>query len=73
MELIFTLAVITFLLWIGYKLTGAVLQACIWLFIKVPLAAVVAVLGLVCCCTLILIPIGLRLFKTALKLLIPGV
>lgn len=64
--------ILTFLLWIGFKITGAVLKACVWLIIKVPIALVIWVVALICCCTLILIPTGVKLFGVGLKVLIPG-
>ena len=72
MEVIISLAILTFLLWIGYKITGIFLKAFIWLIVLVPIALVLWVLGFVCCCTLILIPIGIKLFLAGLKVLIPG-
>lgn len=66
------LLLITCLLWIGFKVTGAVLIGAFWLFIKVPLALITFLIGIVCCCTLILIPVGLGLFKVSISLLIPG-
>ena len=73
LSFIIGLMFLTCLLGIGFKLTGALLSACIWLFIEIPLAAVIFGIGVFCCCTIILIPAGLGLFKTALKLLIPGI
>ena len=67
------LAVLVFMLWLGFKLTGALLAACIWLFIEVPLAFCAWTIGLVLCCTIILIPVGLWFFKTGFKLLVPGI
>lgn len=66
------LAFVMIMLWIGFKLTGALLAACFWLCIKIPLAVISFALGLVCCCTIILIPIGLFLFKAGIRFLIPG-
>ena len=63
------LAILSFLLWVGFKITGALLSACFWLFIKVPIALVLGLLGVVLCCTLILIPIGAKLIKLALKVI----
>ena len=67
------LMILTCILGIAFKLTGALLAACIWLFIEIPLAAMIFVFGLICCCTIILIPIGFGLFKAAIRLLIPGI
>ena len=67
------LGFLTFLLWLGFHLTGALLSACIWMFIEVPLAFAAWGIGVVLCCTIILIPVGLWFFKTGLKLLLPGI
>ncbi len=66
------LAVLSLMLWIGYKLTGALLVACFWLFIEVPLTLVLWAVALVCFCTLILIPVGIWLVKLGARILIPG-
>ena len=72
-EFLIGLGFLTFMLWLGFKLTGALLSACIWAFIKVPLGFCAWGIGLVLCCTIILIPVGLWFFKIGFKLLIPGV
>ena len=71
LELILGLGILTFVLWVTYKFTGALFLACVWLFIKVPCAIIIGVLGLFLCVTILLIPVGIRSFKLALKLLIP--
>ena len=68
---ILILALLTFLLGLAFKLTGAVLKAVLWVFIFLPIALVLRALAVVCCCTLILIPVGVFLFKAGMKLLIP--
>ncbi|MDO4619345.1 MAG: hypothetical protein Q4B09_01875 [Lachnospiraceae bacterium] len=70
--LITYLLIISFLFMIGLQLTGAIIKAFIWLFVSLPLAAVFGLLGILCCCTLILIPLGLGLLKASLRMLIPG-
>ena len=67
---ILILALLTFLLGLAFKLTGAVLKAVLWVFIFLPIALVLWALAVVCCCTLILIPVGVFLFKAGMKLLI---
>ena len=67
------LGFLTLMLWLGFKLTGALLSACIWAFIEVPLAFGAWGIGLILCCTIILIPVGIWFFKTGLKLLVPGI
>jgi len=54
---------------LAFRLTGAVLLALFWM-LKLPLVLVMWILGAVCCCTIILIPVGLLLFKTGSILLI---
>lgn len=57
---------------IAFKLTGAVLKACLWMFILLPLGVTLCAIGLACCCTLILIPVGIMLFKAGGRVIIPG-
>lgn len=66
------LILITGLLGLAFKLTGALLKACLWLFIFVPVSIVLFVVGLVCCCTLLFIPVGIALLKQGARLIIPG-
>ena len=54
---------------IGFGITGAVLLALMWL-IKLPIAIVLWVLAAACCCTVILIPAGLALFRAGRCVLI---
>ena len=73
---IFLLAVLyllVFLVGIGFKLTGALLAAVFWTLIEIPLGMVTMVLGVVLCCTIILIPIGLLCMKTGFRLMVPGI
>ncbi len=66
-------AVLLLLLWIGFTITGGLLLTGFWLFIKVPLALILFFLAVIFCLTIILIPLGIVLFKIGLRLLIPGV
>lgn len=68
---LFCLVILTLLFGVAFKLTGALLKACLWLFIFLPIGLVLWCLGIVCCCTLILIPIGLWLFKTGVHVIMP--
>lgn len=70
--LLLFLAILSALLWVGYILTGALFLSLFWLLFKVPAALIMLALALVCCCTLILIPVGIVLFKIGIRLLIPG-
>lgn len=67
--LLITLAVLTVLFWLGYHVTGALLSATIWLFIKLPFALILGCLGLACCVTILLIPLGVKCFKFALSVI----
>lgn len=68
-EILITLAVLTVLFWIGFHVTGALLSATIWLFIKLPFALLLGCLGLICCITILLISLGGKCFMFALKIL----
>ncbi len=68
---IMTLLLVMFLLWIGFKLTGAILTACLWLMIGLPISLVMLVLGGILCCTIILIPVGLICMKAGMFFLVP--
>lgn len=68
-ELLIALAVLTALFWIGFHVTGALLSAAIWLFIKLLFAIIVGFLGLLCCVTILLIPLGAKCFKFAIEIL----
>lgn len=54
---------IAFLLWVGFKITGALLSAVFWLLVRVPLALILWAVGILLCCTILLIPIGKWVFK----------
>lgn len=69
LELLIGLAVLTFLFWLGFHITGALLSAAIWLCFKLPVALLLGCLGLVCCVTILLIPLGGKCFKLAFHIL----
>ena len=66
------LLLLMFLFWVGLKITGAVLLALFWLFVKLPVAIILWTIGVICCCTLILIPLGLVLVRAGSGVVIPG-
>ena len=66
---IIALALLTFLFWLGFHITGALLSAAISLFIKLPFALILGCLGLTCCITILLIPLGGKCFKFAFVVL----
>ena len=64
---------LTCMLWVGFKLTGALLAACVWLFIQLPIAMIIMALGFVFCCTLLLLPVGIGCMKAGIRILVPGI
>lgn len=70
-ELILVLGILSLFFFGAYQITGAILKALIWLVILLPITLVLWALGLACCCTLILIPVGLKLFVAGCKVLLP--
>lgn len=71
-EFILIIGVLSIFFFGAYKITGAVFKALIWLFFLVPIALVLWVFGLACCCTLILIPVGIKLFIAGCRVLLPN-
>lgn len=69
-ELIFVLVILSLFFGGAYFITGAVLKAIIWLCVLVPIALFLWAIGLACCCTLILIPVGLKLFMAGCRVLV---
>ncbi|MCI9033246.1 MAG: hypothetical protein HFJ08_04150 [Lachnospiraceae bacterium] len=69
LEILITLAILTFLFWLGFHITGALLSAAIWIFIKLPIAILLVCLGLTLSITILLIPLGSKCFKVALNVL----
>ena len=65
------LAILAVLFWVGFAVTGALLKACLWLFILLPIGVVLCGMGAVLCCTLILIPIGTKLFMAGVHVILP--
>lgn len=65
------LAVLMALFGLAFRITGALLKACLWLFVLLPIAFILWGIALVCCCTLLLIPVGVWLFKAGASLLTP--
>ena len=65
------LAVLMALFGLAFRITGALLKACLWLFVLLPIAFILWGIALVCCCTLLLIPVGVWLFKAGASLLMP--
>lgn len=70
--LIILLVILSGLFWIGFTITGVFLKALIWLLVLLPVSLLVMLLGLALCCTIILIPVGIKLIGAGFKILIPG-
>lgn len=69
-EFILVLVILSLFFGGAYLITGALLKAVIWLCVLVPIALFLWGIGLACCCTLILIPIGLKLFAAGCRVLV---
>ena len=66
-------AILGLLLWFDFAITSGLVLTGFWLFIKIPLAIMLFLLGLILCLTLILLPLGILCFRAGFKLLIPGI
>lgn len=66
-------AIFGLLLWFAFAITSGLVLTGFWLFIKIPLAIMLFLLGLILCLTLILLPLGILCFRAGFKLLIPGI
>ncbi len=70
--MLFVILLVLFVLfWVGLKITGAILAAFFWLFIRLPLALFIWALGICFVCTLLLIPIGVRVFRLGTRVILP--
>ena len=69
-EFILVLVILSVFFGGAYLITGALLKAVVWLCVLVPIALVLWGIGLACCCTLILIPVGLKLFTAGCRVLL---
>ena len=56
---------------IALKLTGAFLKAVLWLCVKLPIGILLCVLGIVLCCTILGIKLGLKCLKKGIQLILP--
>ena len=66
------LLLLTGLFGIAYKITGAILKACVWLLILLPIGLILMCVGVIFCCTIILIPVGIGIIKTGIRVILPG-
>ena len=69
-EFILVMGILSLFFGGAYLITGAILKAVIWLFLLVPIALFLWGIGLACCCTLILIPVGVKLFAAGCRVLV---
>ncbi len=67
--IIIGLGLLTIFFWLCFKFTGAVFSVLFWLFVKLPCAIILAILGVVFCITILLIPVGKGCFRLAGDLL----
>ena len=65
LTLIFLLLLIVAMIGLLFGCIELILKIVFTVLILLPIAAILASLGLVCCCTVILIPLGVLLFKMA--------
>ena len=63
---------VTILFGIAYKITGAILKACVWLLILLPIGLILSGVGVIFCCTIILIPVGIGIIKAGIRMILPG-
>ena len=66
---IIVLGLLTIFFWLCFKFTGAVFSVLFWLFIKLPCAIILAMLGVMFCITILLLPVGKGCFNLARGLL----
>ena len=69
---ILCLLLLTILFGIAYKITGAILKACVWLLILLPIGLILSGVGVIFCCTIILIPVGIGIIKAGIRMILPG-
>ncbi len=69
--LIFILMILFFVLSLCFRIAGGVLKIALKLIFCLPCAIICGALGVVLCCTLILIPLGILCFKLTGILLNP--
>ena len=69
---ILCLLLLTILFGIAYKITGAILKACVWLLILLPIGLILSGVGVIFCCTIIFIPVGIGIIKAGIRMILPG-
>lgn len=66
---IISLGLLTIFFWICFKFTSVVFSVLLWLFVKLPCAIILVLIGVVFCITILLIPVGKGCFRFAGDLL----
>ena len=66
------LAIITVLFGVAFKITGALLKACLWVIIFLPVGLLLLSLGIAFFFFFILIPVGIGIMKAGMRVIIPG-
>lgn len=65
-------AVLCLLFWIGFQVTGTVASAIVWLWIQLPIAVMLWAIGVLFCCTVLLIPVGIWFFRAGASIVDMG-
>ena len=71
-KIMISFILLTILFGIAYKITGAILKACVWLLILLPIGLILSGVGEIFCCTIILIPVGIGIIKAGIRMILPG-
>ena len=70
--LIISLFILVILLSVAFKITGVLLKALLWLFIFIPIGFAIVGVGIIICCTVILIPIGMSIVRSGIRVITRG-
>ena len=73
MFFVFSILFICCLLFVGSIFSKLFFGLLLWLVIKLPVFLVLATVGIVLCCTIFLIPLGVLCFRMAGGILMPAV
>lgn len=66
---IISLGLLTIFFWGCFKFTSIVFSVLLWLFVKLPCAIILVLIGVVFCAMILLIPVGKGCFRLAGDLL----
>lgn len=67
--IILFLIVVFLLFGLAFKITGLFIKSLLWLCILLPMGIMLWAIGLVFCCTILLIPVGILLFKAGARMI----